>query len=76
MTEEKKGNKPSHTAYTVQDFKKSTGEPDSTWLKIGAAWLHKDGKGFDVKLEALPVDGRVVIRLNEPKKGLTRTPPE
>ncbi|POZ49679.1 hypothetical protein [Methylovulum psychrotolerans] len=69
MTEEKKHNKPSHTAYIVRDYtKKDTGEADSSWLKVGAAWLHKDGKGFDLQLEALPVDGRLVIRLNEPKK--------
>ena len=69
MSEEKKHNKPSHTAYIVRDYtKKDTGEADSSWLKVGAAWLHKDGKGFDLQLEALPVDGRLVIRLNEPKK--------
>lgn len=69
MSEEKKGNKPSHTAYTVRDFtKKDTGEVDSSWLTIGSAWLHKDGKGFDVVLDALPVTGRVVVRLNEPKR--------
>ncbi len=27
----------------------------------------KDGKGFDVMLEALPLDGRVVLRVDEPK---------
>lgn len=61
-------NKPTHTAYTVRDFTKSTGEPDAKWSPIGVAWLHKDGKGFDVSLEALPVNGRIVLRLNEPKK--------
>lgn len=60
-------NKPTHTAYTVRDFTKSTGEVDARWLEIGVAWLHKDGKGFDVSLEAVPVNGRVVLRLNEPK---------
>jgi len=27
----------------------------------------RDGKGFDVTLDALPTDGRIVIRLDEPK---------
>ena len=58
--------KPTHIAYTVRDFtKKDTGEADSSWLKIGVAWLHKDGHGFDVQLEAFPVNGRVVLRTND-----------
>jgi len=60
--------RPTHTAYTVRDFtEKDTGEVDAQWLKIGVAWLHKDGKGFNVQLEAVPVNGRVVLRLNKPK---------
>lgn len=68
MIDEKKGNRPTHTAYSVRDFtKKDTGEVDAEWLKIGAGWLHRDGKGFDVQLDALPVSGRVVLRFNEPQ---------
>lgn len=63
-------NKPTHTAYAVRNFEKN-GEPDFSWLKIGAGFLHKDGKGFDVVLDALPVSGRVTLRLNtlKPAKG-------
>jgi hypothetical protein len=61
--------KPTHTAYTVRDFtKKDTGEVDASWLKIGVAFAHKDGKGFDVALDAVPVNGRVVLRLNPAEK--------
>jgi hypothetical protein len=61
-------NRPTHTAYTVRDFtKKDTGETDSSWNRVGVAFLHKDGKGLDVILDALPVNGRVVLRLNDPK---------
>ncbi len=42
-------------------------EGDSSWTKIGVGFVHEDGKGFDVVLEALPVSGRVVLRLNQPK---------
>ncbi|MDQ2947756.1 MAG: hypothetical protein M3Y27_17780 [Acidobacteriota bacterium] len=35
--------------------------------RIGVAWLHRDGNGFDVVLDAIPVNGRVVLRLNVPK---------
>lgn len=62
MAETTSGKKPTHTAYTVRE-----GKEKGHWLEIGAAWPHKDGKGFDVALMALPVDGRLVLRLNEPK---------
>ena len=59
--------KPTHIAYAVRNFEKD-GKQDSDWLRIGAAWSHKDGKGFDVNLDALPVGGRVVLRMNELKQ--------
>jgi hypothetical protein len=34
-----------------------TPEPEDTSFEIGSVWPHKDGKGFDVQLEALPADG-------------------
>jgi hypothetical protein len=61
-------NKPTHTAFTVRDYKTKDGEQKGRWLEIGAAWVHKNGKGFDVALEAVPVDGRLVLLLNEPKE--------
>jgi len=61
-------NKPTHTAYSVRDFKKQDGTADSSWSKIGAGFIHKDGKGFDIVLDALPVSGRVVLRLNTPRQ--------
>jgi hypothetical protein len=60
-------NKPTHTAYSVRDFKKQTGEADSSWSRIGVGFLHRGGKGFDIVLDALPVSGRVVLRLNTPR---------
>lgn len=68
--EQKKGNKPTHTAYVVEDFtRKGTGEVDSSWHEVGVSFLHKDGKGFDTVITpGLAVSGRIVHRLNEPKK--------
>jgi hypothetical protein len=71
-TGEDMANKPTHKAYTVRDYEKD-GKKDSYWMEIGVAFLHKDGKGFDAALSALPVDGRIVFRLNEEKK---KAPPE
>ena len=50
---------PSYRAYTVI---KREGQ-DDFWLAIGAAFMHQDGDGFNVVLQALPIDGRVVLRL-------------
>lgn len=49
---------PSHTAYTVI---KREGQ-DDFWLAIGAAFEHADGSGFNLLLQALPIDGKVVLR--------------
>jgi hypothetical protein len=51
------GNTPSHIAYQVKE-----GSQKSYWTKIGAAWAHKDGKGFSIQLESVPLDGKVTIR--------------
>ena len=53
-------NKPSHKVYRVKEGKE--GEKKSYWMEIGAAWPHKDGKGFDVVLEVMPFDGRLKLR--------------
>ena len=34
----------------------------SIWVRIGAAFPNRDGKGFNVRLDALPLDGELVIR--------------
>jgi hypothetical protein len=51
---------PSHNVYTVEDRGENE---DPFWLKIGAAWPHKDGKGFNITLSALPPDARLVLRV-------------
>jgi hypothetical protein len=29
---------------------------------MGVAWAHKDGKGFNIQLEGIPLDGRLTMR--------------
>jgi hypothetical protein len=51
---------PSHDVFTV------TGDQGSKrWTRIGAAFANKDGKGFNVALDALPVNGALVLREHE-----------
>jgi hypothetical protein len=51
------GNAPTHFAYQAKE-----GSQKSYWTRIGAAWAHKDGKGFSIQLESIPLDGKVTIR--------------
>jgi hypothetical protein len=55
---------PSHIVYAVKRTSQ-TGEKGKGgfWTKIGAAWLHKDGKGLDIILELIPAgEPRLVLR--------------
>ena len=49
---------PMHRVYTVI---KRDGQ-DDYWLNIGLAFPHKDGNGFNIVLQALPLDGKIVCR--------------
>ena len=37
------------------------------WTRIGRAWPHRSGTGFNLELEALPIDGKIVLM--PPKAG-------
>ncbi|MDA9476734.1 hypothetical protein XI03_19885 [Bradyrhizobium sp. CCBAU 65884] len=64
MPAKPKAKKPSHEAFVI------TGEGESAfWTKIGAVWPHEDGKGFNVDLIALPVGGKLVIRVRKEATG-------
>jgi hypothetical protein len=36
------------------------------WTRIGAAFPHKEGLGFNIELKALPMDGRLVLLPPDP----------
>lgn len=51
------GRKPTHRLYRVLgDGRKAT------WTPIGAAWPNKDGLGFSLQCDAVPLQGRLVLR--------------
>ena len=57
-------NRPSHRLFAVT---KAEGQDKASWLEIGAAWPNKDGKGFSLKLKAMPMPGaEIVLRILEP----------
>lgn len=63
---------PSYRAYTV--IKRGEGQ-DDFWLAIGAAFQHQDGDGFNVVLQALPIDGKIVLRPPKADEQATETAP-
>lgn len=63
-SQQKTGRKPAFIAYSVRDRGK-----DSRWTEIGVAFPHKDGKGFDLLCDVVPLSGRITLRAPEPKDG-------
>jgi len=64
MPNTSKGQLPSHEIFHV------SGEGDNAyWTKIGAAWEHGDGNGYNLQLELVPLaSNRVVLRKFTPKE--------
>lgn len=54
---------PTHIAYQVRD-----GKDKGFWTRIGAAWQHKDGNGFNIQLDCVPLDGRIQLRVATEQK--------
>jgi len=55
---EKESRQPTHRAYSVI---KREGQ-DDYWLNLGLVFPHKDASGFNIMLQALPLDGKIVCR--------------
>jgi hypothetical protein len=54
---------PTHRAYTVI---KREGKEDY-WLNLGVCFRHEDGEGFNILLQAAPLDGKLVLRTYKEK---------
>lgn len=52
MTPNTQSNKPALRLFAVT----KRGD-NKRWQEIGAAWSHNDGKGFNLKLDYLPING-------------------
>lgn len=50
---------PTHIAYHVRNREGAKG----FWTRIGSAWAHKDGNGFNIQLESTPLDGHITLRI-------------
>ena len=52
------GRRPDFIAYNVRESRDGKG----FFQRVGAAWPHRDGKGYDVQLDSIPLNGRVTLR--------------
>ncbi len=53
-------NKPFYRVFVVESRNGEEGE--DFWTQVGVAFAHKDQKGMNIVLKALPLDGRLVLR--------------
>ena len=60
----KSASKPAFNVFTVEERENE----DPFWLKIGICFEHKDGKGLNLILNALPLDNRLVLRIPSDEK--------
>lgn len=72
MSTENQPKRPSHFAYQVSEGQ----DGKSYFNKVGAAFAHKDGEGFNVVLESVPVDGRITLRTPQERLQEMRSAPK
>lgn len=53
-----KGKAPTHIIWQVVEQR---GRKDR-FIRVGAAWLNRDGKGLNLVFESYPIVGRTVVR--------------
>ncbi len=63
MTKTESTKQPTHYLYAVT---KREGSEKGSWTRIGAAWPNADGKGFNFKLDLVPINGADIV-MREPK---------
>lgn len=59
------GKSPTHAVYHVREGKDSKGY----WTRIGSAWPHADGKGFNAQVDLVPLDSRISLRAITENRG-------
>lgn len=73
MADKEQPRQPTHRAYSVI---RREGQ-DDFWLNVGLVFPHKDGDGFNIMLQAFPLDGKLVCRvIGESDKDEESPPPK
>lgn len=52
------GRKPDRIAYSVRE----THDGKKFYTRIGSSWDHKDGRGSELVLDSIPMNGRITLR--------------
>jgi hypothetical protein len=63
MATDNTSKRPTHHLFAVT---KRPGSDKGSWTQIGAAWPNADGKGFNIKLDLIPVNGADIV-MREPQ---------
>ena len=64
----------SAAAATAFGVSKPEGASNANWRELGAAWQHRDAKGFRLQLKSLPTTGEeLVMRSITPRKAAADT---
>jgi hypothetical protein len=45
----------------VEEFSTAAGKNARSWTKVGVAFPHSEGPGFNIELKAFPRDGKLVV---------------
>jgi len=53
----------SNTTKTPNFIAYEVTEDHNFWNKVGAAWNHKDGDGINIVLTAIPLSGKITLRI-------------
>ena len=56
----KTGTPPYFNVFTVREYEAGNGQKANQWTKVGVAFPHREGPGFNLELNALPLDGHLV----------------
>ena len=72
MAEKEQPRLPTHRAYSVI---RREGQ-DDFWLNIGLVFPHKDNTGFNIMLQAFPLDGKIVCREISEDDSQEQDPPQ
>ena len=54
-------NRPTLTAYQVREYKDRDGNDKSSWTRVGVAFAHNKGNGFNIELDSVPLNGKIVL---------------
>ena len=69
--------------FVVEEYDTGDGQKARRWIRVGAAFPHAEGPGFNLELQCLPRDGKLVVLAPNDEEDadpqsdlpLSRTPP-